>query len=157
VKGGGPGHHEVDVKSGGTASLAGALAILGALAFGALGCGGVSASNDGGGTGGDRCASLRGQYAAALDTAKTCNPLVKSLQCQMTRPNALACPSCSTHVQTTTELDALQAQWTAANCQSQVFACPAIACINPDNGSCVATDGGGAGGVCKDNYTLPAT
>jgi len=147
------------VKRGESPWLALAIALFGDIAFGALGCGGVSSPNDGGtgGTGGDRCASLRTQYAAALDSAKSCNPALNSLQCQMTRPNALACPSCSTHVQTTAELDALQAQWTAANCQSQVFACPAIACINPDNGSCVASDGGGAGGVCRDNYTVPAT
>jgi hypothetical protein len=83
--------------------------------------------------------------------AKRCNPGLNRLTCQETAPSSLPCGGCTTHVEDTTELNAIRAKWNAANCKSGI--CPAIACVLPGVGTCFPTDGGG--GVCGSAYPVP--
>lgn len=101
---------------------------------------------------GDYCRSLSEQYAAALAEAKQCNPLAKSIQCQVTANRSLPCGGCMTHVQDNSKLTELQMKWTSTGCRAGL--CPAIACIQPGVGQCVANDGGGGGGTCTDTYPM---
>ena len=101
---------------------------------------------------GDYCRSLTEQYAAALAEAKQCNPLAKSVQCQATANRSLPCGNCLTHVQDNSKLTEIQMKWTSTGCRAGL--CPAIACILPGVGQCVANDGGGGGGTCTDTYPM---
>jgi len=59
-----------------------------------------------------------------------------------------------TYVQDTGTLDGLKAAWTAAGCNNQgPIACPAIACLNPVMGNCLAGDAGG--GTCSSGGVGP--
>jgi hypothetical protein len=51
-----------------------------------------------------------------------------------------------TYVQNATTLNDLKSRWTAAGCGQKMTICPAIACLRPTAGNCVAGDGGA--GVC---------
>ena len=83
-----------------------------------------------------------------------CNPLSRVAQCQMVVPNALACPSCSTNVETTTRLDELQAKWTKNACSAGL--CPGLRCVSAGKGVCQANDGG-TGGTCIDDKSVATT
>ena len=136
------------------------------------GCGSVLVPSDGGGgsggggmaghgsagTGGQRtdsgvsCTDLQNEYAAAMSLAQSCD-LNASGQCQQLASTSLS-PcflNCMTYVNDASALNSIKQTWTAAGCDSLVgVACPAIACLQPTQGLCVATDGGG--GVCNSGY-----
>jgi hypothetical protein len=113
----------------------------------------ADASTDRGGEEtGDFCRGLTDAYMAALAEAKQCNPLAKSIQCQATAARSLPCGNCVTHVQDSTKLTEIQMKWTSTGCRSGP--CPAIACILPGVGQCVANDGGGGGGTCTDTFPM---
>lgn len=149
------------------------LVVILGLALG--GCGSVLAPSDGGGgsggggaaghggggnggSGGQRtdsgvsCTDLQGEYAAAMSAAQSCE-VNASGQCQQLASTSLSPCSvnCTTYVNDASELNAIKQSWTAAGCDSLVgVACPAIACLQPAQGLCVASDGGG--GVCSSGY-----
>jgi Collagen triple helix repeat (20 copies) len=138
----------------GTAGTTGSSGNTGAA--GTTGAAGKTGAAGNTGAGGERCDTLKTQYAAALQSARTCNPLLRSVQCMETEPNGFNCPACQTHVQDATELHAIQQQWAAGGCDKLIVACTALACLPPANGGCVATDGGGGGGTCKDDFSVAA-
>ena len=126
-------------------------------AGGATGTGGGAVGGSGGGSidagavdAGDPCPGLEAAYSAALTNAKICDPNAAS-SCQDLVSQSLACPGCTTHVNDTSKLDAIQKQWQAANCKSQI--CPAIACRFPGTGQCVAGNTVAGGGTCIDALT----
>jgi len=125
---------------------AGATGSAGTTGAGGNGAGG---GGGGGGGGGDTCAALGVAYDAAYQRAITCSPFVNSVQCAQLASPSLPCPSCMLHVNDTTELDQIRAQYDTAHCPP--VPCPAIACILPGTGTCVANDGG-ATGTCKSLY-----
>jgi hypothetical protein len=129
---------------GGTTGAAG----TGAAGTGAAG----TAASDGGA---DDCDALKVEYTAALKEAKVCNPLSRVAQCQTTASTELACPSCTTHVESTTKLDSIRARWTKAACKSGI--CPLIKCLTPGTGACMATDAGSGGGMCIDDRSVATT
>ncbi|HSZ82308.1 MAG TPA: hypothetical protein VLA14_08500 [Polyangia bacterium] len=99
--------------------------------------------------GGASCSDLESQYGAAVTAARGCT-VSASGQCAQSASGELsACFSnCLIFVNDATALNALKAQWLQAGCANQgVIACPAIACVQPAQGRCVAGDGGG--GVCQ--------
>ena len=56
--------------------------------------------------------------------------------------------NCMTYVNDATTLNELKSRWQQAGCANQgPIACPAIACLLPSMGNCVASDGGD--GVCS--------
>jgi hypothetical protein len=97
---------------------------------------------------GDPCSTLPQQYADALMRAKQCS-LSAGTACQMSADSSLQCPGCTTHVNDTTELAAIRAQYAAASCPPTP--CPAIACVRPGVGTCQPADGG-ATGMCVDVF-----
>jgi len=115
---------------------------------GGTGSGGsIDAGTDHPADAGDECAKLRAEYDAAFKEARMCNPAAQALQCQATASASLPCGGCVTHVQSSTTLDQIRAKWEGMNCRSGI--CPAIACIAPGTGACVA-DPAGTGGTCTD-------
>jgi hypothetical protein len=126
----------------------------GSAGSGAAGHGGAGT----GGVGGQRtdsgvsCTDLQNEYTAAMSLAQTCE-VDASGQCQQLASTSLSpCfVNCMTYVNDASDLDAIKQSWTAAGCDSLVgMACPAIACLQPTQGLCVASDGGGA--VCSSGY-----
>ena len=85
---------------------------------------------------GGTCDMLESQYGAALVRARICNATVK-MQCQMTTTAGLRCPGCKVWVNSTVELDALRAKWSAASCQTcSRMPCPQYACRLLTTGIC---------------------
>jgi hypothetical protein len=121
---------------------------------GAAGQGGAGTGGSGGQRtdGGVSCTDLQNQYAASMSLARSCD-LNASGQCQQLASSSLS-PcflNCMTYVNDASDLDAIKQSWTAAGCDSLVgVACPAIACLQPTQGLCVASDGGGGG--CNQGY-----
>jgi len=110
------------------------------------GQGGAGGGSGGaGGAGGDTCTQLETQYSAALITARMCT-LGATGQCQALVNTSLSCPGCKLHVNDTTALDAIAAQYQQLGCAAVPHACPAIACINPGTGACTAAD---SGNICE--------
>ncbi|HTA18828.1 MAG TPA: hypothetical protein VK989_06025 [Polyangia bacterium] len=139
----------------GTAGMTGTAGSTGtAGAGGATGTAGAGSQDAGADAPLEDCATLKVEYTNALKEARTCNPLSRVAQCQMTVPNALACPSCDTHVETTARLDELTTKWTRQSCTAGV--CSALRCATAGTGVCQASDGG-ATGTCVDDKTLAAT
>ncbi|HVR64892.1 MAG TPA: hypothetical protein VMU50_23505 [Polyangia bacterium] len=120
---------------------------------GAVGSGGSGVDAGSDGSGGDTCAKLRAEYDAAFNQARMCNPLAKSVQCQATASPSLPCPGCVEHVQSTTALDDIRARWNEMNCASGP--CPAIACVLPGTGACVANPDDATAGTCTDLRLTP--
>ncbi len=114
-------------------------------AAGATGNGGATGGGAGGHDAGDTCASLMAMYADAYQRALGCNPALdtSTSQCTALASPSLPCSGCVRHVNDTTELDQLRAQYDASSCPA--VACPAIACINPGTAECVPVDGGTSG------------
>jgi hypothetical protein len=103
---------------------------------------------------GTSCNDLSSQYAEALNAARSCT-VGASAQCEQAVSSSLSpCFSnCQTYVNDSTTLDGLKAQWLGEGCNNQgVIACPAIACLQPTKGNCVAADGGG--GQCTNKSVL---
>jgi hypothetical protein len=141
--------------SGTAGAVGGAGHVGGAGASGTAGhTGGAGASGTAGAVGaaghggGASCSDLESQYGDALAAARSCS-VTTSGQCTQTASGDLSpCFSnCLIFVNDATTLNALKAQWLQAGCAEGVYACPAIACVQPSHGQCVAGDGGG--GVCQ--------
>jgi hypothetical protein len=93
-----------------------------------------------GGAGGQTCADLAMGYSKAMLQARMCNTGLTSVQCAQLVSTALSC-GCPTYVNDSTELERINALWTAARCPPAKI-CPAIACPNPNKGVCVPIDSG---------------
>lgn len=165
--------------SGGTTGTAGSTGAAGAMgtagatgaaghtgAAGATGAGGNTGAAGTGGNGGsgaagaspdggDVCTAIEEQYAAALTEAKKCDPAtVNTDKCQQEVDTSLACPNnCKTWVNVTQPLDDVRQKWQDASCDKVHHVCPAIACVNPGKGTCVASAGGG--GMCVSLSIMP--
>jgi hypothetical protein len=118
----------------------------GGAGHGAAGATGAAGS---GGASGATCSDLETEYGAALTAARSCTVGASGQCAQMVSGSLSVCFSnCQTFVNDATALDALKAQWMAEGCANQEHvACPAIACLQPTAGRCVAGDGGG--GTCQ--------
>jgi hypothetical protein len=153
----------------GTAGATGTAGRTGAAGnTGTAGAGGAGSAGAGGATGTagagsqdagvdaplEDCATLKVEYTNALKDARACNPLSRVSQCQMAVPNALACPSCDTHVETTARLDEIVTKWTRQGCTAGL--CSALRCATAGTGVCQASDGGTTG-TCIDDKTLATT
>jgi uncharacterized protein YceK len=157
---GAAGGHGGGMTSTGGAGSMGSAGHGGAGSTGSAGHGGAgstgSAGHDGGaGDGSVSCSDLAGQYGGALTAARSCT-VGAANQCQQAVSSSLSpCFSnCLTYVEDATTVNALKAQWVNAGCANQgPIACPAIACLQPTMGNCVATDGGG--GMCSSTSGLP--
>jgi len=124
---------------------------------GKVGTGSAGATGTDGGAvdAGDVCASLIQQYASALTAAKACNVALNSEQCQQEVDTSLSCPGCKTWVHDTKPVDDVRQLWQQAGCDKIHRPCPAIACIAPGKGNCVASSASGPG-ICTGLTILPA-
>jgi hypothetical protein len=116
--------------------------------FNGIGCRGAGGASGLGGAGGSTCAQLREGYAAALPTAKGCNPILSSrAPCDTSVSSVLGC-SCTTYVDKVAPLQPYIDAWTRTGC---LLACTAIACINAQPRIC-DTKGGPSPteGTCRD-------
>jgi hypothetical protein len=134
----------------GSAGSSGAAGQGSAGSSGAAGHAGSNGSGGHDGGAGAGCNDLSAQYAQAITAARACTPSAAN-QCQQLVSSSLsACFSnCMTYVNDAAGLADLKAAWLAAGCNSQPVACPAIACLQPVAGDCVAGDGGG--GTCSSS------
>ncbi len=100
------------------------------------------------------CLDLDSQYVAAVASAKTCCVVCATVQCTLRVKNQLRCP-CDTFVEATqpatSTLKSLEAQWQTLGCDQLPFACPAVMCPDPLQGSCEAT-GSSTAGQCQDLF-----
>lgn len=113
------------------------------------GTGGSGGAVDGGAS---TCQSLSAKYAIVLAAAKSCDTGVAN-QCAQLVPTALSsCGGCQTYVNDAGELKDLQNMWTQMGCPHQAVACPAISCLLPAGGTCMAGDGGA--GTCANAYNV---
>jgi len=63
--------------------------------------------------------------------------------------------NCMKYVNDDSTLNNIKQRWVQDGCDNGAVPCPAIACLQPTNSTCVAGDGGG--GVCSSaNVGLPA-
>jgi hypothetical protein len=85
------------------------------------------------------------QYTAAMAVAKQCNATLNTVQCQQEVDTSIACPGCKAWVNDTKPLDDVRQLWMQAGCDKIHRVCPAILCIAPGKGSCVASTPGGPG------------
>jgi len=132
---------EVDAGSGGTdgggtggGGLAGAGGQAGAQPD-------ASGHAGAGGAGGTACAQLESDYSAALTEAEKCDA-TQTNQCQSVVSISLSCPGCTTHVNDTSKLTEIETKYEQAGCNANPHPCPAIACVFPGTGACVATNSG---------------
>ena len=144
---GGAGH----TGGGGATGSAGAIGAAGHTGgAGATGsAGAIGTAGHGGGAGGATgatCSDLAAQYSTALTAARSCTVGAAGQCAQMVSGSLSVCFSnCQTFVNDASTLNTLKAQWLADGCANQgPIACPAIACLQPTQGRCVAGDGGGA-------------
>jgi hypothetical protein len=121
---------------------------------GSAGGNGSGASNAGGngGAGGQACAALEAAYAEALEGALACNSAIDVPQCTQLVFTDLPCPCQEVFVNAENEdaiqqLASLRDQYLAQGCGPD--GCPAIACVPPTSGSCVATGTGSDAGLCE--------
>jgi hypothetical protein len=164
--GGGTAGHGGGGAGGAAGHGAGGAAGTGSAGHGGGGGTGGSAGHDGGGgTGGSAghdggtdvrgatCSELASQYADALGAARSCT-IGANGQCEQSVSGSLSpCFSnCQTYVNDASTLNALKAQWLGQGCNQGGIACPAIACLQPTKGNCVAADGGG--GMCSSQSVL---
>lgn len=157
--------------------------VLATLALGlGVGCGSVSSLNDGGGGnggsgagagaagqggatgqagqggagGGPSCGDLSAQYGDALPAAQRCE-IGATGQCKKLVSSSLSpCfVNCMTYANDDSTLNNIKQSWVQAGCNNVAVLCPAIACLQPTNDTCVMGDGGG--GVCSTaSVGLPA-
>jgi hypothetical protein len=114
--------------------------------FAGMGCDG--GTGGAGGAGGSTCAQLRDGYAAALPTAKSCNPILSSRPpCDTSVSSVLGC-SCKTYVDKIAPLQPYIDAWARAGCN---VVCTAIACINAQARICDTTGASSpTEGTCRD-------
>ena len=97
------------------------------------------------------CESLNQAYVAALQSAKACCPMCAALQCVNKVESDLACHGCLTHVNDTTKLNALAAQWKGLSCDTIPWGpCPGMTCPPEGVGVC-----DGASSTCQDTWPTP--
>jgi hypothetical protein len=146
----------------GAAGQTGAAGTTGSAGHGAAGTtgsaghgGSTGAAGQGGSGGGASCMDLQTAYAAALMAARSCTPGTPDQCAQLVSSSLSPCFSnCMMYVNAADALNSIKAAWQTAGCANQgPIACPAIACLQPTMGSCVATDGGGA--VCSSVGVSP--
>jgi hypothetical protein len=114
------------------------------------GTGGSGGSTDAGSSdASDPCPALEAAYASALPDAKRCDPNATTA-CQKLVSTSIACSGCSTVVNDTSGLDAIEQEWQAAGCASMPRVCPAIACRIPGTGQCVVSSTAAGGASCVD-------
>jgi hypothetical protein len=109
---------------------------------------GTGGSATGGAGGGLSCGDLAAAYAAALPAAASCD-VSGAGQCQQVVSGSLSPCTVNcylTFVDDATALNAIKDLWQQAGCANVAVLCPAISCVRPSSGVCVAADGGG--GVC---------
>jgi hypothetical protein len=118
------------------------------LGSGTGGTGGTGGAGGTGGTGGTgdagtaSCSDLAAQYAAALPKAEVCE-VGATAQCQQAVTSSLSpCGGCATYVNDATALNAIAGTWKQQGCANVAVLCPAITCLQPGPGTCVAGDGG---------------
>jgi hypothetical protein len=146
--GGTAGHGTAGATGTAGHGTAGATGSAGHGSAGATGTAGHTGGGGAGSDGGVSCSDLEAQYSAALGTARSCTVSASGQCTQMVSGDLSPCFSnCQIFVNDATALNALKAQWLQAGCGAGVFACPAIACLQPSKGECVAGDGGG--GICQ--------
>lgn len=146
---------------GGHSGSGGASASGGQPGTGGSATGGQSGGN---GTGGNEsCGTLESNYNNALTSAKKCTQGAAN-QCQQLVDSSLSCPGCKQYVNDTTMLSVLQTAWNNQGCSSVPHACPAIACVFPQQSVCSAnpTSGGpgpgpNATGTCAPTLIAPAS
>jgi hypothetical protein len=122
---------------------------------GGTGAAGVTGTDGGTGDAGDVCAALIQDYNAAMSVAKQCNATFNTEQCTHEVDISLPCPGCKTWVNDTQPLDDVRQRWQQAGCDKVHRICPAITCIAPGKGSCVASNTG-TDGMCVGLSVLPA-
>jgi len=89
-------------------------------------------------------------HAKAFAAARACSPFLDNIQCTQLADPGLVCASCPTHVNDTTRLDALRAQFEAMpDCPLIKPPCALPNCPTTGMGACVANDGGPTG-TCVD-------
>jgi hypothetical protein len=134
---GGAAGGEAGTSGSGAAGTTGGAGTTGSAGTtGAAGRGGTTGAGGQGGTGGQSCSDLANAYSQAMMNARMCKGdppcshlVTASLQC-----------GCQAWVSDTTELDKIQAQWTAAGCTT--LFCP-ILCVNTGTHAvCVPNDSG---------------
>jgi hypothetical protein len=85
--------------------------------------------------------------------AKRCNPTLNRPPCQQPADTSLPCAGCKTWVDDKQPLDDVRQKWKDAGCDKIHRFCPAIACVNPGSGICLAKAGGS--GMCMSVPILP--
>lgn len=91
---------------------------------------------------GGTCASIEAEYAATFKQAVSCASMMGNA-CQQKAPTSLGC-GCEAWVNSKGDLDRVRSKWESAGCRSCVRVCPAIACLDLNNGQC------GPNGTCVD-------
>lgn len=117
--------------------------------MGTAGSPGGTGGSGSGGAPGASCATISEQYQEELQNAKRCTVGLRAA-CQHRVAASLMC-GCTTFVHVREKLDELATEWAKAGCDKQSWICPAIACIAPMSGQCVATSTGATTGMCQDN------
>ncbi|HEY4394173.1 MAG TPA: Kazal-type serine protease inhibitor family protein [Polyangia bacterium] len=109
----------------------------------------AGSSGVGGAGGGPSCGDLVRAYADAVPIAEQCDVDAQGGCRQAVAPSLSPCAySCSTtYVNDATTLNLIKAAWLQQQCEDSAALCPAIACVQPAGGACVASDGGG--GRCQ--------
>jgi hypothetical protein len=95
---------------------------------------------------GPTCADLRDSYRAALSAARACDPHGGPGQCGVSVRLDIAC-RCTTYVDDTAALDALEMKWSAEGCDHLPIPC-LLGCMEEVPRTCVAVDGGL--GTCQE-------
>lgn len=115
---------------------------------GAAGSSGVAGAG-----GGSSCDDLDRAYVAALAIAQRCDVGSQGTCQQEASPSLSPCTySCPTiAVNDATALNLIKAAWLQQQCEVAPAFCPAIACVQPAGGACVAGDSGG--GRCQTRYS----
>jgi hypothetical protein len=133
----------------GAAGMTGAAGTTGAAGHGTAGTTGAAGHDGGAADSGASCTDLQSQYGEAFVAARMCNVGAANQCAQPVSSSLSPCFSnCMIYVNDASTLNAIKTAWLAAGCANQgPIACPAIACIQPSMGNCVASDGGG--GVCS--------
>ncbi len=101
------------------------------------------------------CGDLATDYAQALAAAQSCD-VNTSGQCQQLVSSSLSpCFSnCMTYVNDPSTPNAIKAIWEQEGCNNVLVLCPAIACLQPTNSLCLASDGGA--GICSSKSITTA-
>jgi hypothetical protein len=119
----------------------------------AVACGSSESPADG--DSGTACATLIGQYAAALVIAQSCDPGASIPSCSVSVADGLEC-ACQTFVtndaQLLANLDEIQQSWLAKDCDAAVNCSALGACQAPTGATCQAGPQDPSTGYCTDSF-----